>query len=181
MAKVKKKIKTITVDADRCNGCRGCEIVCSMFHASPKNSANNPAKSRVQVLTNRIDNKWLPVFAGEYAPAECAGREKYIIDGKTYDECEFCRAACPSRDLFKDPDSGLPLKCDMCEDLDDPQAVPKCVEWCLTGVLKYEEREVEVEDDQPKLSEMDLGLDSLISRFGKQKVAEAFARMTKKG
>ena len=29
---------------------------------------------------------WLPVFAGEYTPAECAGRDKYIIDGKEYDE-----------------------------------------------------------------------------------------------
>ena len=44
------------------------------------------------------------------------GRDKYIIDGKEYEECDFCRAVCPSRDLFKEPDSGLPLKCDMCED-----------------------------------------------------------------
>ncbi len=43
------------------------------------------------------------------------GRDKYMIDGKEYDECGFCRASCPSRDAFKEPDSGLPLKCDMCE------------------------------------------------------------------
>ena len=35
MAKIKKKIKTIKIDADKCNGCRACEIVCSAFHATP--------------------------------------------------------------------------------------------------------------------------------------------------
>ena len=115
MAKIKKTIKTIKVDADRCNGCRGCEIICSAYHSEPKYSSINPAKSRIQILTHRLKDIWLPVFAGEYTPAECMGRDVYTIDGKEYDECAFCRAACPSRDLFKDPDSGLPLRCDMCE------------------------------------------------------------------
>ena len=83
------------------------------------------------------------MFAGEYAPAECMGRDVYLIDGKEYDECGFCRAACPSRDIFKEPDSGLPLKCDMCEG----EEKPKCVEWCLNDVLTYEEREEEVEEE----------------------------------
>ena len=134
MAKIKKKIKTIKVDADKCNGCRGCEIVCSAFHATPRYSSNNPARSRIQVLTNRLQDKWLPVFAGEYTPAECMGRDKYMLDGKEYDECDFCRAVCPSRDLFKEPDSGLPLKCDMCED-NPPLEKPKCVEGCINDVI----------------------------------------------
>ena len=125
MATTKKKIKRIKIDADKCNGCRGCEIVCSSFHATPKYSEINPARSRIQVISHRLKNIWLPVFAGEYAPAECMGRDVYVIDGKEYDECGFCRAACPSRDMFKEPDSGLPLKCDMCEG----EEKPKCVEW----------------------------------------------------
>ncbi len=103
MAKIKKKIKTIKIDADKCNGCRGCEIACSSFHATPKYSSINPARSRVQVISHRLKDIWLPVFAGEYAPAECMGRDVYTIDGKEYDECGFCRAACPSRDIFKEP------------------------------------------------------------------------------
>ena len=67
-------------------------------------------------FASRCKDIYIPVFAGEYTAAECTGRDKYIIDGKEYDECGFCRASCPSRDLFKEPDSGLPLKCDMCED-----------------------------------------------------------------
>ena len=63
------------------------------------------------------------------------GRDKYIIDGKEYDECGFCRAACPSRDLFKEPDSGLPLKCDMCEENEEGEP-PKIKTFIESGVRK---------------------------------------------
>ena len=57
MAKIKKKVKTIKIDADKCNGCRGCEIVCSGFHANPQWSSINPARSRIQIITDRLNNK----------------------------------------------------------------------------------------------------------------------------
>ena len=178
MAKVKKIVKNIKVDADNCNGCRGCEIACSFIHAEPKYSSVNPARSRVRVLTHRLKDIWLPVFAGVYTPAECAGRDIYTIDGKEYNECGFCRAACPSRDLFKDPDSGLPLKCDMCEGEDEPL----CVKWCLTDVLVYEEREVWVEEEteEEKQEELDIGLGSLADKFGLDQLKDAMARMNAK-
>ena len=179
MAKIKKKIKTIKVDADKCNGCRGCEIVCSAFHSIPRYSSNNPARSRIQIIRHPLKDIWLPIFAGEYTPAECMGRDKYIIDGKEYDECTFCRATCPSRDIFKEPDSGLPLKCDMCED-DPPREKPMCVEWCLNEVLTYEEREEEVEESV-EMEDVETGLSSMIDKYGMDKIADAIARMSQKG
>jgi len=178
MAKVKKKIKTIKIDADKCNGCRSCEVICSAFHASPRYSSNNPARSRIQVITQRAKDIWLPVFAGDYTPAECAGRDVYIIDGKEYDDCGFCRASCPSRDLFKEPDSGLPLKCDMCES-DPPLEKPMCVQWCLNDALVYEEHEEEVEESE-ELGVMETGLESLIDKYGLDKITEAVARISHK-
>jgi benzoyl-CoA reductase subunit BamC len=178
MAKVKKIIKNIRVDADRCNGCRGCEIACSAFHAEPKYSSVNPARSRIRVITHRLRDIWMPVFAGGYTPTECAGRDTYTIDGKEYDECGFCRATCPSRDMFKEPDSGLPLKCDMCEGEDEPL----CVKWCLTDVLVYEEREIWVEEEaeEEKQEELDTGLESLADKFGLDQLKDAMARMNTK-
>ena len=121
---------------------------------------------------------YVPVYAGGYAPAECAGRDKYTIDGKEYDECAFCKAACPSREEFKEPDSGLPLKCDMCEGEDEPL----CVKWCLADALVLEEREEEVEEAEEQ-EELDIGLDALARKFGLQKVMASVARMStsKKG
>jgi benzoyl-CoA reductase subunit BamC len=176
MAEKKKRIvKTIKVNADRCNGCRACEVVCSAFHSMPRYSGNNPARSRIRVVREPLKDIYVPVYAGEYAAAECLGRDRYTIDGKEYDECAFCRASCPSRDLFKEPDSGLPLKCDMCES-DPPLSEPMCVQWCLNDALTYEEREEEAEEEAPQ-ENLDLGLESLADRYGLQKVVESVARM----
>ncbi len=179
MGKVRKKIKMIRIDADKCNGCRACEVICSAFHATPKYSSNNPARSRIRMMRDPLRDVFIPVYAGEHAPAECMGRDVYIIDGKEYDECGFCRASCSSRDIFREPDSGLPLKCDMCES-DPPLAEPMCVQWCLNKALIYEEREEEVEETE-KPQEMEIGLEALARKYGLQQVMDAIARMSKKG
>ena len=171
--KKKKIIKTIKVDADKCNGCRACEVICSAYHATPKYSSNNPARSRIKVNRHPIKDIYVPVFAGEYTSSECAGRDKYILDGKEYEECAFCRASCPSRDDFKEPDSGLPLKCDVCEGEDEPM----CVKWCLVDALIYEEREEEVEEEESP-EEMEIGLKALANQYGLDKIIEAAARMS---
>lgn len=175
MGKVNKKIKTIKIDVDKCNGCRACEVICSAFHATPKYSSNNPERSRIRLMRDPIKDVYVPVYAGEYAASECMGRDKYVIDGKEYDECGFCRASCTSRKLFKEPDSGLPLKCDMCEGEEEPL----CVKWCINDALICEEREEESEEEV-KPEEIEVGLESLIDKYGKQAVMDTVARMSKR-
>jgi benzoyl-CoA reductase subunit BamC len=106
------------------------------------------------------------------------GRDKYVIDGKEYDECGFCRASCPSRKLFKEPDSGLPLKCDMCEGEEEPL----CVQWCINDALVCEEREEEVEEtEEVKPGDVEIGVESMVDKYGLQEVMDAVARMSRKG
>ena len=174
MAKIKKKIKTIKIKADLCNGCRACEVICSSFHALPPYSSVNPARSRIRIIRYPLQDIWFPVFAGEHTLAECMGRDKYVLDGKEYEECAFCRASCPSRDVFKEPDSGLPLRCDMCEGED----APLCVEACLNEVLVYEEREEEVEE-QEYPQDLEVGVEALVAKFGRDKLFDVVARMAK--
>ncbi len=174
--KIKRIAKTIRVDVDKCNGCRACEVICSSFHATPKYSSSNPARSRIRVIREPIRDMYIPVYAGEYVKAQCSAKEKYTINGKEYDECAFCKAACPSRDDFKEPDSGLPLSCDMCES-DPPLAEPMCVQWCLTDALIYEEREEEVTlEAEP--GKLETGLESLANEYGLGKVIDAIVRMS---
>jgi len=179
--KKKKIVKIINVDLDKCNGCRACEVACSAFHASPKYSSNNPARSRIRVIHEPLRDVYVPIRAGDYTPAECTGRHTYTINGKEYDECSFCGVSCPARDVFKEPDSGLPLKCDMCES-DPPLAEPMCVQWCLADALTYEEREEEYEEEE-KREELEIGLESLANKYGTQKIMETITRMSlsKKG
>ena len=171
-----KTIKTIKIDADLCNGCKACEVVCSAFHAAPKYSSNNPARARIRVIRDPLKDVYVPVYAGEYTAAECMGRDKYVIDGKEYEECAFCRASCPSRDIFKEPDSALPLKCDMCEGEEEPL----CVKWCITDALTYVEREEEGEEEEEKPEELEIGLESLADKYGLDKIMETVARMSMK-
>ena len=178
MAQAKKIRKRITIHANKCIGCRACELACAAFHAKPRYSSINPARSRIQIIKDPLKDIYLPVYAGEYTATECTSRNKYILDGKEYSNCDFCRASCPSRDLFKEPDSGLPLKCDMCEEtpaLDQP----KCVEWCHAEALIYVEREEEVEEDQPKLGDVEIGIGAMIDKHGLQQVLDTLARMSK--
>jgi len=181
MSKVKKKVKVIKVDLDKCNGCRACELACSAFHANPKYSSINPARSRIRMVIDPLNDEYVPIRAAEYTKSECDGRNSYTINGKEYSECSFCGASCPARDLFKEPDSGLPLRCDMCED-DPAQEEPMCVQWCLAKALTYEEYE-EVEEqveEQVKLSDMEVGLKSLVDKYGLEKLVDSVVRMSQK-
>jgi benzoyl-CoA reductase subunit BamC len=173
-----KVVKVIRIDVDKCNGCRACEVICSAFHALPQYSSTNPARSRIRVIREPLSDIYVPVYAGEYTAAECAGRDQYTIDGKEYEECAFCRASCPSRDIFKEPDSGLPLKCDMCES-DPTLTEPMCVQWCLADALVYEVREEEAEEEATP-GDVDEGLEALANRHGWATVMDAVSRLAKK-
>ena len=174
----KKTIKEIKVDLSKCNGCRACEKACAAFHATPKYSSHNPARSRIKVVIDERNDQWVPIRASGYTQAECSGRNRYVIEGKEYSECAFCPASCPSRDWFKEPDSGLPLKCDMCEDV-PPLEAPMCVQICARDCLTYSEREVGGVEEETARGEMESGIASLIKRYGARSVKDAVSRATK--
>lgn len=173
----KKTVKLIRVDLDKCIGCRACEVACSGFHAKPKYSSINPARSRIRVVIDELNDSYVPIRAGDYTPAECNGRNTYTINGKEYAECSFCTVSCPARDLFKEPDSGLPLKCDMCEE-DPTLKEPMCVQVCRCDALTYEEWEEDAGETEVKRNEMDLGLEALVNKFGIEKIADTVAKIS---
>ena len=174
-----KIVKEIKVDINKCTGCRACEMACSAFHAKPKYSSINPARSRIRVVTDELNDEYVPIRAGDYTPSECNGRHIYTINGKQYSECSFCGASCPSRDYFIEPDSGLPLKCDMCESV-PALPEPMCVKVCGAEALTYVEREIEREEKpQEKRGQIEVGLESLINQYGVDAVMDSLSRMSK--
>jgi benzoyl-CoA reductase subunit BamC len=155
--KTVKTIKTIKIDPDKCTGCRACEMACSAFHANPKYSIVNPTRSRIRVFWDELNDVYVPILAGEYTEAECNARYRMTINGKEYGECSFCRASCPSRDLFKEPDSGVALKCDACGE-PMPEGGPMCVQWCQSDALTYAPERTEeveaVEEEEEEVEEL---------------------------
>jgi benzoyl-CoA reductase subunit BamC len=174
-----KIVKEIKVDIDKCTGCRACEMACAAYHAKPRYSSINPARARIRIVANELTDEYVPIRAGDYTPAECNGRHIYTINGKEYSECSFCGASCPSRDYFIEPDSGLPLKCDMCESV-PPLPEPMCVKVCEADALTYLEREVERDEKpQEQRGQIEVGLESLINQYGIEAVIDRLNRMSK--
>ena len=177
--KTSKIVKEIKVDINKCTGCRACEMACSAFHSVPKYSSINPARARIRVVIDEINDEYVPIRAGDYTPSECNGRHIYTINGKEYSECSFCGACCPSRDYFVEPDSGLPLKCDMCESI-PPLDEPWCVRVCEADALTYVEREVVREEKpQEQRGSVEIGLESLVNQYGLDEVIEKLTQMSK--
>lgn len=173
-----KTVKEISIDLAKCTGCRACEMACSAFHARPRYSSINPAKSRIRIVTDEINDEYVPVYAGYLARTECHGRHFYEVNGKRYSECSFCRAAaCPSRDYFIEPDSGLPMKCDMCED-EPALSEPLCVTVCEPGCLAYGLRRLKPEARETQATEasVEKGLEALMKQHGGKAVIDLLKR-----
>lgn len=134
-----RTIKVVKIDATKCTGCCACEMICSAYHAETMYKEINVWRSRIKIFKDETNDLYVPIMAGPYTEVECNSRNVITINGKAYGECSFCRASCPSRDLFKDPDNPeIPLKCDLCGD-PMPEGGPRCVQWCLAGALAFEE------------------------------------------
>lgn len=119
----------IRVDSNKCTGCRHCETACSLMHILDK---VNYHRSRIRVVWE--GGHFFPLLAGPYVSniQECASKKELVIDGNTYDQCMLCRASCPNKSIFKEPDSGIPLKCDFCGYREEG---PACIKWCKSGAL----------------------------------------------
>jgi len=118
----------IRIDYDKCTGCHLCEMACSLQHID---NTFNSKRSRIRVFT--VGEYHFPVIAGPYTDAECTSKSNIIIDGHEIDGCLLCRASCPVKPIFKEPDVDIPLKCDFCGDPPDPQ----CVWVCTSGALTF--------------------------------------------
>jgi len=132
---------------------------------------------------DEIRDHFVPIRAGSYTEAECSGRNMYVIAGEEYSVCAFCPASCPSRDYFKDPDSGLPLKCDMCEAY-PPVEEPLCVQACKFDALTYQEREEEYSheagENTAEPGELKTAFEALVKQHGLKKVMESFSQLSQK-
>ena len=116
----------IKIDYRKCTGCKLCEEVCSLQHVE---GTFQPEKSRIRVYDH--ENLYFPIIAGPYTEAACNSRHVTIVEGHEFDDCIFCRASCPVKPIFREPDTDIPLKCDFCGEPPNPQ----CVSVCINGAL----------------------------------------------
>ena len=126
-----------------------------VFTRCPKFSSTNPARSRIRVTRDPLEDIYLPVYAGEYTASEVCGPRQ------VQDRREGVRGVrlLPRLLPVAGPLQGARLRppsevrhVRVGSDLDEPW----CVQWCLADALVYEEREEE-EEKADTVEELDLG------------------------
>ncbi len=137
-APVKKDLmKYLFAERENCTGCRACEYACSVYHTG----VVRPSVARIHVMKYK-DSIDVPVLCWhcDDAPcvAACPTTPKSILPDPNYNgiilnektclgrKCLKCQEACPANYVWANPDTGMPLMCDMCAG--EPACVKACAE-----------------------------------------------------
>lgn len=131
--------KLLTVNAEKCTGCRLCELVCSVTHEG----VSNAAKSRIHVVKWEEEGRYIPMICVQCEDAPCQNicpvgaisRDKDVGFLKVHYEvcigCRSCVAICPFGAMNYNPDARRVFKCDLCGG--DPQ----CVRFCNVKAVDF--------------------------------------------
>ena len=134
------KYKFVSVDIDKCVGCRVCEYACSM----EKNRTFNPSRSRIRVVriyphTNAALNcrmcKDAPCVRACPRKALTQSEENGVIsvNDQLCNGCGWCIKVCDFGAIALDPQLSSVRICDLCADRENG---PACIEWCPEKALE---------------------------------------------
>lgn len=132
------RLRTLSIDAEKCTACRACELVCSYHHEG----VFSPSLSRIRVV--RLHGFNVPVACVncarpacvEVCPTEAIRIDRDVPVVRIVEEecigCGECIAACPFGAAEFNEERGVAFICDLCG------GEPVCVSNCLYGALRFE-------------------------------------------
>jgi len=149
-----QRLKRIRVDAEKCSGCRLCEMVCSFHHET----RFSPRLSRITVIKEDKHGLDSPVLCHQCNPchAIAACPESALtrtelgaihVNKEACTGCSACVDAC-TFDAVKLDESQKLLLCDLCG------GEPVCVERCPTRALSFTDSEKGFEQLEEVFSEL---------------------------
>lgn len=154
-------MKKLTVNLERCAGCKRCELACIEEHSTQKNyilAMSGVPEPKTRIFVESINDRPIPVVCRHCNEALCvsacmAGCMQKdpvtgIVNNMGYEQqcvgCWMCIMACPygvispSFDVVQTQKSAFAqaLKCDFCPE----RETPACIAACPNDVLEVEKR-----------------------------------------
>jgi len=176
-------MKSFVIDLSICNGCYCCQIACKDEHvgndwtpyARPQPDTGQfwiGIKEKVRGTVPKVMVSYLPKMCMHCEDAPCIMECKVegaiyqrddglvIIDPNKCTGCQLCADACPYDAIYFNEDLNIAQKCTGCAHLlDDGWEVPRCVDQCPTGALKFgEESELKELIDKAEPLNPDAGI-----------------------
>jgi len=133
--------KILVVDPEKCNGCRQCEIVCSVKHSG----VSNPSRSPIQVIKRENEDFNIPVCCQHCVDAPCISvcpkeaitrdeeLNRVLVNRGLCVSCQKCVSVCPFGAVEFDKIKRIIFKCDLCG------GDPECVYFCESQAIEYVE------------------------------------------
>ncbi len=126
----------LTIDIEKCTGCRNCELACSAQHTS----TFNPKRSRIQILKEEVKNLLVPMvclqcehpLCQEACPNGAIVENNHgilYVNHEVCIGCMNCVTACVYGGIGIDPVSKKAVKCNLCD------GDPACVKACGYGAI----------------------------------------------
>ncbi|MEW6009314.1 MAG: 4Fe-4S dicluster domain-containing protein [Candidatus Omnitrophota bacterium] len=143
-------MKKLYFDVSKCVACRTCEIVCCVGHSLSKDLFKSVREKklslpRIEVCIGKDKN--FPIACRHCKEPKCV--DACIAKALTYDfekkevihdkerciGCWMCIMVCPYGAIRPDKKAKLPLRCDHCVEIGEPQ----CAKSCPTKAISYKE------------------------------------------
>lgn len=155
-------MKVFVYDLDKCNGCHNCQIACKDEHvenewlpyAKPQPDTGQfwcKVEEEVCGRTPHVRVRYLPTQCNHCDEAPCMKNCDALYkrdDGLVILDPEKSKGkkeivdSCPYGAIYWNDELEIPQKCTGCAHLlDDGWAVPRCVDACCTGALRFGEEE----------------------------------------
>lgn len=152
-------MNVFVVDLDRCSGCRNCQIACKDEHCGTDWLPYAKAEPLTGQYWMKVEEKergsvplvwvsYLPRFCQHCQDAPCIAAGDgavyrrddglVIIDPEKSQDMDKLVDVCPYGTIYWNEELRIPQKCTGCAHLlDDGWDVPRCVDVCATGALRY--------------------------------------------
>jgi len=155
----------IMVNAEKCLGCKSCELQCAVVHSKSKDlftAVKEDPLPQYRVTVELAGELTFPLQCRHCEDAPCVSicpthalrrigsEEPVIIKEELCIGCKWCILICPFGVIGMNREGKIAVKCDLCLERIGVGKQPACVEACPTGALSFVKIEEVVKEKRKK-------------------------------